>query len=131
MTTTDENDCNYCGRLSINANPVAALMGPHVCIECLTRLNEIMKGGWNENSSELQLVVLQVLYFVRLRKRAEGATESMIRDVLGLDQLFNIRKAVTILQENGYIQQKEAGFVITDRGAEFVIDQVPELDRLE
>jgi len=129
MNTTPENNCYYCGKLSANANSVDPLKGPHLCNDCLRLLNEDVTLAGTENHPEVQLDVLQVLYFRRQKKRARITTESMIRMILDLDESLNIRTAFLILMENGHIQQEGEGFIITDRGAEFILEQFPNLDR--
>lgn len=131
MNTTPENNCYYCGKLSANANTLGPLEGPHLCIDCLRLLNEGSAPAWTEDYPDFQLAVLQLLYSVRLKKRARVVTESMIRRILDLDENFNSQPACSILMENGHIQHEGDGFLITDRGVQFILERFPSLTRLD
>jgi predicted transcriptional regulator len=85
---------------------------------------------WYHHDLAVRLGILQVLYSQRLRRPLKSTSESSISDILDLRGVFDPGPALSWLFDNGYVERNGSNFRITDHGAQYVLEQVPELKRL-
>ena len=126
MRIVRTDNCHYCGKWSASVNNVDPGQGPHICKECMAQLDQkMLKEEWYKNDQELGLAILQVLYWIRHRNPLKGAADSMISDCLGLKGIFDIGPTLSSLRDSGYIKAGKPKFLLTDQGAQYLFEQLP------
>lgn len=89
----------------------------------------MLENEWFKDEHELKLMILKVLFSVRHRGQGGGCTVAMVSDCIGFEGV-DIRPAISLLRRNKDVEAEQGKFIITDKGAAYLLEQFPAFRKL-